>query len=149
MRVSRHIRIDADCDVVRRQFGDVAHHQVVGVHRGTEFSVVSDQGDRCVYDQRTRVGPIRLRQRFELDRRDPGLQVNRVVAGPLRGASLTFAITAAGGATDVEATLAAPVGRLRGRALAPVLGRSLAAALEEDRAELEAGAYPASSAGAS
>lgn len=38
--VARSVEIDRDAEVVRRQFGDVAHHVATNLHRGVVFEVV-------------------------------------------------------------------------------------------------------------
>ena len=146
LAVVRTLRIERPAAEVRAQFADVAHHERSGVHRGSRFTVLADAGDTCTYEQVTG----RMRQQFELDRRDPALLVNTVTEGPFRGGTLTFDIREAGPDTsEVTATLAAPTGGVTGL-LAPllrvVLGRALAKALAEDQRDLESGAYAASAA---
>ena len=145
--VARSVDIDADATVVRRQFGDVAHHAATDVHRGVSFEVITDDAERCRYRQVSQVGPLRLRQELELERTDHGPLVNRIVAGQFTGGAITFDVASLGDQrARVSARLAA---RLPGpmAVLAPVLrrqvGRQLAAALVEDKRDLEGGRYPA------
>jgi hypothetical protein len=147
LTVIRTIRIDRPVAEVCAQFADVAHHERTGVHRGSRFAVLAETGDTCTYDQVTGRGPGRIRQRFELDRRDPAHLVNTVTDGAFQAGTLTFDIRATDtDASEVTATLAAPTRGLTGW-LAPVLrvllGRGLAQALEEDKRDLESGAYAA------
>ena len=68
--------------------------------------------------------------------------MNRIVAGPFHGGSITFAFRPDGDATEVTATVRhdpGPVARLAMPVIGRVLRRSLAAALEEDRVDLESG----------
>jgi hypothetical protein len=144
--VSERIAIAQPVEQVRAQFGDVAYHASAGVHRGVTFSVVADRDDYCDYEQTTRMGPMHIRQSFQLNRTDLARQVNTVVAGAFAPGSITFEIVPEGDGTSVTATLRAP---LRGPValFSPVLrralGRSLAKALAEDRRNLESGTYAA------
>lgn len=143
--VVRSVTIDRDAEVVRRQFGDVAYHAATGVHRGTVFEVIEDDGMRCRYRQTSSVGPLRLRQEMELDRTGSGPLVNRIVSGPFAGGSISFDVAPRGADRSVvEARLTGPLtGAMR--LVAPLLraqvGRQLAAALVEDKSALEEGAY--------
>ena len=38
LEVARSVEIERDADIVRRQFGDVAHHEATGVHRAASCS---------------------------------------------------------------------------------------------------------------
>jgi hypothetical protein len=141
----RTIRIERPAAEVRAQFADVAHHERTGVHRGSRFTLLAEAGDTCTYEQVTGRGPGRIRQRFELDRHDPAHLVNTVTDGAFRGGTLTFDIRDAGpDGSEVTATLVAPTKGVTDW-LAPVLrvllGRALVQALEEDRQDLESGAY--------
>lgn len=84
LAVSERIAVDRPLAVVQAQFADVAYHARSGHHQGVTFVVVTDDADRCTYQQVTRAGPVRLRQSFELDRRDPSKQVNTITAPLLR-----------------------------------------------------------------
>jgi hypothetical protein len=143
--VTRSVEIDCDIEVVRRQFGDVAHHAATGVHAGVVFEVIEDQGDRCRYRQVSAIGPAKIAQELELDRVADGPLVNRIVAGQFTGGSITFEIaTRDEGGSTVEARLSAPISGVM-RIAAPILraqvGKQLAKALAEDKADLEDGAY--------
>ena len=82
LSVSVEQPISAPARLVRQQFGDVAHHEATGVHRGVEFEVLTDDGTRCRYRQSSKVvGPVRLRQELELIRDTEGPLVNRIVKG--------------------------------------------------------------------
>lgn len=131
--------------MVRRQFGDVAHHAATGVHRGVVFEVIEDDEAHCYYRQVSTVGPLKLRQEMELDRTESGPLVNRIVAGQFTGGAITFDVESLGeGRSVVEARLTAPISSAM-RLAAPILraqvGSRLAAALVEDKADLEGGAY--------
>ena len=146
LEVARSVEIGVDPVVVRRQFGDVAHHAATGVHRDVVFEVIAEDEARCRYRQTSKVGPLRLRQEFELDRDEHGPLVNRIVAGPFEGGAITFDVAhAEHDAAIVTARLTAPL-RAPLRVLAPVMrwqvGRQLAAALDEDKRDLEGGSYP-------
>lgn len=146
LEVSERIAIDQPVDLVRAHFADVAYHARCGVHRGVSFRVVTDDNDQCTYDQVTRLGPVRLRQSFQLDRRDSAHQVNTLVAGAFAPGSITFDIGPSDSGAVVTATVRSQARGLTAR-LAPILrrplSRSLARSLAEDRHDLESGAYPA------
>jgi hypothetical protein len=149
LEVTQHITIDQPLERVRAQFGDVAHHERTGVHRGVTFTVVAERPEYCEYQQTTRVGFVRIRQSFRLERDDPACQVNTLTAGAFAPGSITFEIVPAdtADATVVTATLRAPLRRpmaFFAPLLRPALSRSLAKALREDRRDLESGAYPRS-----
>jgi hypothetical protein len=109
------------------------------------FRTIDDSAERCDYEQVTRLGPVRLRQRFRLLRSDPARQVNELVAGAFAPGSITFEFAASGNeSTVVTATLRSErsgVTRIAAPLLRPLLGRALAKGLEEDRADLESGNY--------
>jgi hypothetical protein len=145
LEVVRSVEIERDAEVVRRQFGDVAHHAATNLHRGVVFEVVEDNAACCHYRQVSKVGPIKLRQEMALDRTESGPLVNRIVAGQFRGGAISFDVQSAGeGRSVVEARLTASL-PLALRVAAPILraqvGKQLAAALVEDKADLEGGAY--------
>jgi hypothetical protein len=147
--VTQQITINQPVERVRAQFGDVAHHERTGVHRGVTFTVVAERPDYCEYQQTTRMGFVRIRQSFRLERDDPACQVNVLTAGAFTPGSITFEIepTAIADTTVVTATLRAPLRGVTARLaplLRPALARSLAKALREDRRDLESGAYPRS-----
>ena len=109
------------------------------------FEVIADDGVSCRYRQVSSAGPIKLRQEFELDRTSGGPLVNRIVAGQFTGGSITFQVESQGdGRSNVEARLTAPIPGVL-RIIAPLLraqvGRQLAAALVEDKADLESESY--------
>lgn len=141
---TRTVIIRRPLAVVAAQFADVAHHQRTGVHRGVRFTVLDETATRCHYDQVTSRGPLRLRQRFRLDRSDPVHQVNTVIAGSFRGDTLEFHLrTTEPDCTEATAILTSSRKRMRvaGPLLRPFLGRALQQALEEDKHDLEAGRY--------
>jgi hypothetical protein len=145
LEVVRSVEIERDAEVVRRQFGDVAHHAATNLHRGVVFEVIDDDGSRCHYRQVSKVGPLKLRQEMTLDRTESGPLVNRIVAGQFAGGAISFDVRSAGeGRSVVEARLTAPRSFVL-RVAAPILraqvGKQLAAALVEDKADLERGAY--------
>ena len=149
--ISESVRIARPVDEVRAQFSDVLHHEAVAPHRGVTFRVLADSADSCEYEQVTRVGPVRSRQRFVLDRTAddyPAEQVNRIVEGLFHGGSITFTVVPDGHGTSVTATVRHDPGRLArlsGPLISRVLRRSLAAALEEDRIDLESANYASAS----
>jgi hypothetical protein len=147
MLVERSIQIAAPAEVVRAQFGDVAHHAHTGVHAGVTFEVLSDDAELCRYRQISRTGPIRSTQVLELERHERGPLINTVVGGPFRGACIVFDIAEM---TDIDAARSTVTARFESprrihRLMRPVIrrvvGAALTAALEEDRHDLESGSY--------
>ena len=145
--VRADIEIDRDQTVVRRQFGDVAHHERTSPHRGVRFEVIDEDRERCRYRQTTKLGPARLRQEFVLPRTQDGPLVNTVVAGQFTGGSISFDIQPAADAPArslVEARLVAELTGVQAL-LAPLLrrnvARALSRALAEDKNDLENGSY--------
>ena len=145
LEVSAQVTIRRPLDEVQEQFGDVGYHERTGHHRGVSFQVVSENSQSCSYSQETRLGPLRLRQEFELDKSVPAHQVNVLVSGPFSPGSITFDVVADGDdGAKVTATLCSTRTGFTQMA-APLLRRSLARALsralEEDRDDLESGRY--------
>jgi hypothetical protein len=151
--IAERVRIDRPVALVQAQFADVAHHAASPPHAGVTFRVLEDSASACEYEQVSRIGPFRSRQRFVLDRTASGFpahQVNRIVAGPFHGGSVTFDVGEDGDGSVVVATVSYEPGlalRLLGPLISRVLRRSLAGALEEDRIDLESGRYEAAPGG--
>ncbi len=149
IEVSSSATIRRPLSEVQAQFGDVAYHERNGHHRGVAFRVVEDTPGYCEYEQETRVGPLRLSQRFRLERGEPGHQVNGLLAGPFSPGSITFDVVADGDdAALVTATLRSNrrgFTTIASPLLRRALARALLKALGEDKADLESGAYARSS----
>lgn len=144
LEVSESIAISRPRATVQAQFSDVAYHQRSGHHRGVEFTVIEDTSESCRYDQLTRVGPIRVRQCFVLDRRDRARQKNELVSGAFAPGAIEFVIEGHGDESMVTATLSTePRGlkRVAQPMLRLIIRRSLRMALCEDRDDLESGRY--------
>lgn len=145
LKVARSVTIRRPPGEVQAQFGDVAYHQDRGHHRGVAFRVLEDSQTCCEYEQETRVGPWRLRQRFRLLRADGAHQVNELIEGAFAPGSITFDVIADGNdAANVTATLCserAGLTRIAAPFLRRMLARALAQSLEEDRVDLESGSY--------
>lgn len=145
LEVSVCVIIRRSLEEVQAQFADVAYHERNGHHRGVSFHVLSESSQSCSYSQESRVGPLRLRQQFELDKSVPAHQVNVLTSGALSPGSITFDVVADGAdGAAVTATLCSTRPGLTQLA-APLLRRSLARALtrslQEDRDDLESGRY--------
>lgn len=145
LEVHVDVTIRRPLEEVLAQFGDVGDHERNGHHRGVSFHVLSETSQSCSYSQVSRVGPVRLRQHFELDKSVPAHQVNALISGPFSPGSIKFDIVADGdNGANVTATLCSTRPGLTQLA-APLLRRSLARALtrslEEDRDDLESGRY--------
>ena len=147
LHVTRSVVIDRAPDHVAAQFADVGHHERTSVHRGVTFQVTAEDSDWCEYEQCSRLGPRTIRQRYRLDRRDPHHQLNTVIDGMFEGGTLAFDIAPRGPTTsEVTATLTVPsstIAVLLGPVIRGALGRSLSAALNEDKQDLESDSYTA------
>lgn len=145
IEVSRSVTIHRAPAEVQAQFGDVAYHERNGHHRGVTFRVLNETPACCDYEQDTRLGPLRIGQRFRLQRGEPSHQVNELLAGPFSPGSITFDIvTEAEDAAHVTATLRSTrrgLTQIAAPVLRRTLARALAKALAEDKADLEGGAY--------
>ena len=145
LEVTETVAIERSAEIVRAQFGDVAHHQNTGVHHGVRFELLDDDGRRCRYRQTTRVGPIRLQQHLTLVRETGGPLVNTVTAGPLAGGTITFHVRPDGPSRSrvtaiVEAELRG-IQAIAAPMLRSQLAKDLRAALAEDKDDLEHGRY--------
>jgi hypothetical protein len=142
---SATITISAPADIVRRQFADLDHHARNKPHPAVTFEILEATSDHTHYRQTSRVGPLRVTQEVDLPHAQTGPLVNTITKGQFRGGTITFDI--AEDATDattvtarLNATLTGPdaiLGRLARRRLT----RTLTAALEEDRIDIESGNY--------
>lgn len=142
--VNRRITIDRPADLVRSQFADIVHHERSALHRNVLFTVLEDSPGHCEYQQVTRQGPMRITQRFHLDRSDLDHQTNTVTAGAFRGATISFAFAAiSSDSTEVTASIESTrrVHRLMKPLLRPMLSRPLGKALTEDKRDLETRTY--------
>ncbi len=141
LEVAETVPIERPADLVRAQFGDVAHHQDTAVHDRVRFELIDDDGHTCRYRQISRLGPIRLQQHLTLVRQSDGTLVNTVTRGPLTGGTITFRIEPDGPRrSQVTAVVEAPLRGLQALA-APLLrsrfAKDLRAALAEDKNDLE------------
>ena len=145
LSVSAQVSIRRPLAEVQEQFGDVGYHERNGHHRGVSFHVVSETAQSCRYTQESRVGPLQLRQDFELDKTVPGHQVNTLVSGPLSPGAITFDVVSDGdNGASVTATLCSTrpgLTQLAAPLLRRPLRRALIKALQEDRDDLESGRY--------
>ena len=139
------VTIAAPVELVRRQFGDIDHHARSHPHRGVRFDVIDSTSEQTHYRQTSRVGPFRISQTLTLAHTATGPLVNTVTAGPFSGGTITFAIAfETADTTRVDARLSATttgIEALIGRITRRRLQRTLAAALDEDRIDLESGKY--------
>ncbi len=138
--MSATAHINRSADIVRRQFADVHHHAATGVHKGVVFEVDEQTADRCLYRQTSRVGPLKLRQEFELPLTTHGPLVNTITTGQFKDGSITFTITPDGAESSVvDAQLRVSTNRLQA-VLTPLLKanvrKALLRALAEDKADI-------------
>lgn len=149
--MATRIRHAIDCrfqrpvEVCRAHFLDMRHHIEHGVHKGVHYTILEEAGDRCRIRQRFKVMGMTKTDELILRRDAAGAIVQDFVAGDFAGGTLTIRLSPDGAnATALHADFDVP---LRGvnRILAPVILRTVkklaAAALEEDRVDLEQGGY--------
>lgn len=145
LEVCVRVIIRRPLEEVQAQFADVAYHEHNGHHRGVRFHVLSESSQSCSYSQESRVGPLRLRQQFELDKSVPAHQVNVLTSGAFSPGSITFDVVADGpDGAEVTATLCstrAGLTQLAAPLLRRTLARALTRSLQEDRDDLESGRY--------
>ena len=151
IEVRKSVTILRPLEEVQAQFCDVAYHERNGHHRGVTFRVVEETSACCDYEQKTRVGPLRLSQRFRLQKGESDHQVNELLAGPFSPGTITFDVIAEGeDAARVTATLCSTrrgLTQIAAPLLRHSLARALGRALAEDKADLECGAYARNSSG--
>ena len=137
-------RFERPADVCRAHFLDMRHHIEHGVHKGVHYTILDEAGDTCRVRQKFKVMGMTKVDELELRRRADGAVVQDFIAGDFAGGTLTIQFTPDGTGTKLHADFDFP---LRGfnRVIAPIILRTVkklaAAALEEDRVDLEQGRY--------
>lgn len=133
-------------EIVQSQFVDMAHHARTRVHASLDISNVRPQDGGCRFTGRRRVFGILQEDEFEVARSRNGNSTLRSLSGSNAGLLITQVFESVGpDRTIVRTTIEMP---LRGvlKFLSPLarvgLQRDLAAALEEDRIDLEERGYP-------
>ncbi len=128
---------------VRRQFADMAYHAAAQVHAGVRFTILAEDGRTRYRQEVTLLGQ---RQADELvNTWEPdGCLRSEAVAGTNRGLRVLYRFADGASVTVVYVTFEIPVRGLK-RWIAPlfrlVAQRALRRAFEEDRRDLESGAY--------
>ncbi len=144
LKIEESVRIACPADLVRAQFADLDHHEHHCPHRRASFRVLDDSTEACHYELIARIGVLKLRQEFVLDRTSDDDLVNTVIKGPLRGGTITFRVRGEGVGSVVTAIVQGQprrLERLAGPVLRRVLQRNLARGLDEDRVDIESGHY--------
>ena len=133
-------------DNVRRQFGDMRHHEKYRVHPDVRFTVLSEEGNACRFRQEVSVlGMSQVDEVYQL-RQPNGDIVSDVVAGTNQGMHIIQSFRPASeGATAIHFRLDMPVSGIK-KLLKPLFAAALRKAigkgLEEDRIDLEERGYP-------
>lgn len=129
---------------VRQQFADMAYHAAANVHRGVRFTIVSQDERQCRYRQEVTL--LGLRQADDLLNTwlpDGSLQ-SEAIAGTNKGLRVLYRFAGSANRTVVWVTFEIPARGVK-RLIAPlfrlVAQRALRKAFEEDRRDLESGAY--------
>jgi hypothetical protein len=144
IRVTSSGSIRRPCEEVRAQFADMTYHATANVHGGVRFTVLFQDERRCHYRQE--VALLGMRQSDELVNTWESDDVLRseVVAGTNRGLRAVYRFAGNTSLTAVWVTFEIPT-RGAKRWLGPlfrrVAQRALRRAFEEDRRDLESGAY--------
>ena len=137
-------------DNVRRQFGDMRHHEKYHVHPDVQFTVLSEEGNACRFRQAVSVlGMSQVDEVYQL-RQPNGDIVSDIVAGTNRGMHIIQSFKPDGeGATAIHFRLDMPISGIK-KLLKPLFAAALRKAivkgLEEDRIDLEQRGYPRSAA---
>ncbi len=143
IRYERHY--ERPVDVVRSQFGDMAHHHRTGVHKGLAYEILADSPAECRYIQRTRILGMAQEDEVVLRRTD-GKVVMDVVRGSNHGTHFEFSFLPDGAGTRLRLEMTVPTSGLKAL-LQPLFKRAIYkivdAAAEEDRVDLEERGYAA------
>jgi hypothetical protein len=144
IRVTSSGSIKRPLDEVRQQFADMAYHAAAGVHAGVRFTVVSQDERHCRYRQEVTL--LGLRQADDLLNTwlpDGSLQ-SEAVAGTNKDLRVLYRFAGSANRAVVWVTFEIPARGVK-RLIAPlfrlVAQRALRKAFEEDRRDLESGAY--------
>ncbi len=139
-------RIGRPVDEVRRQFGDMRHHETNRVHRAIRITCLSDDGTTCRYVSELSLVGLTQRDETIMVRNPDGSLFNEIVAGTNKGTRINQTFRSDGdGATLITFRLDAPASGLK-RLLKPffvaAIRHQLDRAFEEDRYDLEQRGYP-------
>lgn len=144
--VQKEIVVARPVAVVRAQFADMQHHEANAVHATLGVSNVRPQaGGGCVFTGRRRVLGVMQEDEIEVTPHPDGRLTLRSLAGSNQGLVITQTFDAeAPERTRIRTTVELPVQGVM-RWLRPLVrlgvARDVAAALQEDRRDLEQGAY--------
>lgn len=143
--VEGETRIARPLDVVQAQFVDMAHHEAAGVHANLRVGNVRPQPGGCRFTGQRHIFGMVQEDEIEVARGADGGSTLRSLGGSNAGLLITQRFTADGpAATRVHIRVELPLPGLRAL-LAPLvrlgLRRDVAAALAEDRADLEGPGY--------
>ena len=136
--------IERPIEEVRQQFADMAYHAAAQVHAGVRFTVLAEDERACRYRQVVTL--LGQRQADELvNTWEPdGCLRAEAVAGTNQGLRVLYRFAGGASVTVVYVTFEIPARGLK-RWLGPVFRlvaqRALRRAFEEDRRDLESGAY--------
>ena len=131
--------------VVSRQFGDIQHHSINGVHPGIKFTVLSEAGDTCRFRQEVKlIGMLQVDEIVQHRNTDGSLSWD-VVEGANKGTRINQSFAPAGpDSTTVTFRAEAPATGIK-RALKPLfefaIRKAVEKGLEEDRLDLEERGY--------
>lgn len=145
IEVTEQTKIERPAWEVRDQFRDITYHAANAVHRAQRVAVLNRDNGRCRYTLTTRIGPRVGRAEVVMAESAHGALVNEITSGPFAGSIVTFEFEWTGpsetvvvAAASVDVRGAARIGRWW---LRRWVRRTLTTILEEDRVDLESGAY--------
>jgi len=138
IRVTSSGAIKRPLEEVREQFADTAYHAAARVHSGVRFTVVAQDERQCRYRQEVTL--LGMRQADDL----LNSVQSEAVGGTNRGLRVLYRFSGNGNLAVVYVTFEIPARGVK-RLIAPlfraVAQRALRRAFEEDRRDLESGAY--------
>lgn len=147
MEVTAQSLIRRPPEEVRAQFADIAYHVHANVHPRLRLTLLSADAKQCRFRQEARIAGIKQVDEILNTLLDDGSMLSEIVAGTNRGLTIRFSYTPTSpGATRLTARFEIPrqgLARLLGRLFALAVRRAADRALEQDRRDLESGAYQA------
>jgi hypothetical protein len=139
--------IAAPPDMVQRQFADLEHHIRTNVHPNLTFKVLAQHDTSARYVQEVRLLGLTQRDVFDREILRHGSIRDVSIEGFNKGGELRVDFASEGKGTRVDLLIRLPLPPVVGGLLRPLLERQIkravAAAIAEDKYDLEVRGYPA------